>query len=91
MGSDEATVELRELLTRIAEPVPFGPSVSEEFQRGYAAGRADILPLVDTSITAILIEQQRSAPAVPSESRVPATVDPAGPQPPDSARERTIP
>lgn len=60
MSTDKATIELRELLHNLATPVPFGSSVSEEFRRGYSAGRTDVLGFIDTSVTAMLAELPRA-------------------------------
>jgi hypothetical protein len=51
----EARDALRELLDQLRSTPDFGPAVSEEFQRGYAAGRSDSVALVDVSVTEILI------------------------------------
>ena len=51
----EAQNALRELLDQLRLTPNFGPAVSEEFQRGYTAGRSDSVALVDVSVTEILM------------------------------------
>ncbi len=61
--NESPTRALDRLLKQVARPVEFGPIVSDEFRHGYTAGRLDIVPLIDVTVTALLASQRRQRPS----------------------------